>query len=61
MAEVINLRHARKRAQRRQDEALAQANRLAHGLSKHRRELAATQREKEGRDLEAHRIEKGDD
>jgi len=61
MAELVNLRTARKRARRRQAEANADANRLAYGEPKHRRELAAAQKAKAGRALDQHRIEKGDD
>lgn len=60
MAELINLRMARKRAKQRQDEARAHANRLAHGQSKRRRELDAAQQAKASRDLDQHRIDKGD-
>jgi hypothetical protein len=60
MAELINLRTARKRAKRRQDEALADANRLAHGQPKHQRAYTAAQAERANRNLDAHRIDKGD-
>jgi predicted DNA-binding ribbon-helix-helix protein len=39
MAELVNLRLARKRATKRQDELRAESNRLAHGQSKHRRKF----------------------
>jgi hypothetical protein len=60
MAELINLRTARKRASQRQDEAHANANRLAHGQSKHARKLKDAQQAKVGCDLDQHRIDKGD-
>ena len=60
MAELINLRHARKQAKRRADEARAEANRHLHGQSKHARRLAHAERAKADRDLEGHRIEPGD-
>jgi F0F1-type ATP synthase membrane subunit b/b' len=60
MAELINLRNARKRAKRRADEARADANRCLHGQSKHARNLADAERAKADRDLEGHRIEPGD-
>ncbi len=60
MAELINLRTARKQAKRQQDEERASANRLAHGQSKAARKLTATQEAKAKRDLEGHRINKGD-
>jgi hypothetical protein len=60
MAEVVNLRTARKRAKRRQDELLAGANRLAHGVPKNRRKLTAAQQTKAISDLDQHRIDKED-
>ena len=60
MAELINLRTARKRAKQRQDDLRADANRLAHGQPKQRRKLDAAQQAKASRDLDQHRIDKGD-
>jgi len=60
MAEVVNLRTARKRAKRQQDDLLAAANRQAHGGRKSARQLEAARQAKANRDLEQHRIEKGD-
>jgi Domain of unknown function (DUF4169) len=60
MAELLNLRMARKRAKRRQDEAEADANRLVYGQSKDDQKLAAAREAKARRDLEQHRIKKGD-
>ena len=60
MAELVNLRNARKRAERRQDDQRADTNRLAHGQPKHRRKLDAAQQAKASRDLDLHRIDKGD-
>lgn len=60
MAELVNLRTARKRAKQRQDDAHANANRLAHGQPKHVRKLEDAQQTKASRNLDAHRIEKGD-
>jgi hypothetical protein len=61
MAEVVNLRTARKRAQRRQDQVRADANRLAHGVSKNQRKLTAAQQAKAVSDLDQHRIDREDD
>ena len=61
MAELVNLRAARKRAKKRQDDLRADTNRLAHGQPKHWRKLEAAQKAKAGRDLDQHRIETGDD
>jgi Domain of unknown function (DUF4169) len=60
MAEVVNLRNARKRAKRQQDEARASANRLAHGQPKSVRQSADAQRAKADSSLDGHRIERGD-
>ena len=60
MAELINLRNARKRTRRRADEARAETNRRLHGQSKPARQLADAERAKADRDLEGHRIEPGD-
>ena len=60
MAELVNLRTARKQARRRQDDERASAHRIAHGQPKRLRKLEAAQQEKASRDLDAHRIETGD-
>jgi Domain of unknown function (DUF4169) len=60
MSDLVNLRIARKRAEKRQDELRADANRLVHGQPKHRRKLEAAQQSKASRDLDLHRIDKGD-
>ena len=61
MAELINLRIARKRAKRRQDASRAGAQRLGHGQPKHLRKLGAAQDAKAERELDQHRIDTGDD
>ena len=61
MAELVNLRMARKQAKRRRDDRRADANRLAHGQPKLVRKLADAQRAKASRDLDRHRIEPGDE
>jgi hypothetical protein len=60
VAELVNLRIARKRAKKRHDDLRADANRLVHGQPKHRRKLEAAQQSKANRDLDLHRIDKGD-
>jgi Domain of unknown function (DUF4169) len=60
MAELVNLRIARKRAKQRQNDLRADSNRLAHGQPKHQRKLAAAQQSKASHDLDRHRIDKGD-
>jgi hypothetical protein len=61
MAELINLRTARKRAQRRDDDSRAAENRVAHGQPKSHRKLEAARKEKAKQDLDRHRIDKGGD
>jgi uncharacterized protein DUF4169 len=60
MGDLINLRTARKRTQRKREEAQAATNRLAHGQPKQQRELAAAQEAKASHLLDGHRIDKGD-
>ena len=60
MAELVNLRTARKQAKRRQSDQIAHANRLAHGQTKYVRDLEDAQQTKASNDLDRHRIEKGD-
>lgn len=60
MAEIINLRIARKRADRERSQERAAARRVAHGVSKAERMLAAANTEKNGRELDGHRIETGE-
>jgi hypothetical protein len=60
VAKLINLRAFRKQAKRKQDETRANANRLAYGQSKASRKLATAQKANASRDLDSHRIDKGD-
>lgn len=60
MAELVKLRLARKQAKRAQDEKRAAANRLAFGQPKHVRTLEAEEQAKAKRDLDGHRIDRGD-
>jgi hypothetical protein len=60
MAELVNLRTARKQAKRRQSEKRADANRLGHGQPKHLRKLKDAQQAKADRELDRHRIETED-
>jgi hypothetical protein len=59
MAEVVNLRQVRKRAERQKREREAEHNRLAHGEAKHVRKGRDAEAKKAARHLDAHRI--GDD
>ena len=61
MAELVNLRTARKQAKRRRSEQRADANRLAHRHPKHVRKLKAAQQAKAEVELDRHRIDTGDD
>jgi hypothetical protein len=47
-------------AKRREDDARANAQRIAHGQPKRLRKLEAAARDKASRDLDQHRIEPGD-
>jgi hypothetical protein len=58
MAELINLRQARKRAQRRKGEQDAQNNRLLHGEPKALRDRRRLEEEKNARVIDAHRRER---
>jgi Domain of unknown function (DUF4169) len=60
MAEIVNLRTARKRADRRRAEKHAAEARVSHGMSKADRVLAETERAKARRELDEHRIETGE-
>jgi hypothetical protein len=60
MGDVLNLRMARKRAERRRDEAEAAANRVVHGRPKAERKLTAARSDKARRDLDQHRIGEGE-
>lgn len=60
MAELINLRRARKRMMRRQDAQRSVENRLAHGVSKAERSLAEARSAKTRRDLDQRRIARGE-
>ena len=60
MAKLVNLRTARKHANRQRQEERAAANRLAHGRPAHLRKLEAVQQEQAGRVLDQHRIDSGD-
>lgn len=60
MAEIVNLRRARKARARAEARTGADANALRHGTPKALRSLAEARREKAARDLEAHRRDGSD-
>jgi Domain of unknown function (DUF4169) len=55
MAEIVNLRRARKAKARDEKEKTAHANRVLHGTPKDMRDLAKARSEKTTRDLDAHK------
>lgn len=59
MAELINLRLARKRALRAKAAAKAAENRRAYGVSKAERRLASAEQESRRQKLDQHRLETG--
>jgi len=61
MAEIVNLRRARKGNARVEKEKSAEASRAAHGLTKPVKKLAEARTAKEKRDFAAYRLEPGDD
>ena len=61
MADVVNLRMARKQAKRRQAEQEAAQRRLTHGRSKAEKTLQRARTDKAERELERHRLESEDD
>ena len=61
MGDIVNLRRARKEAERQRAEREAAANRLLHGRSKAERELASKRDAKARGDLDRHPIETGDE
>jgi hypothetical protein len=60
MAEIVNLRIARKRAARNKSDRRAAERRLAHGVAKTERAQTAAERVKARKHLDRHRIEPGD-
>ena len=61
MAEIVNLRAVRKRAEREAKARQAEKNRIKHGLSKAERQALRARNAKNERDLDSHRLEPGDD
>jgi hypothetical protein len=60
MAEIVNLRMARKRADRLLSEKRAAAARVSHGVSKADRMLAKMNQDRIRHELDEHRIETGE-
>ena len=61
MGDIVNLRRARKRQDRRRDDAKAAENRIVYGMTKAERRSLEALREKADRDLDARRIVGPDD
>ena len=62
MAEIINLRRARKTKAKGEKDKTAEANRVLHGTPKHLRKLSDAQKDKTEQRLSEHRLDKdGDD
>ena len=57
MADIINLRRARKAKSRQAQAAKAEANRAKHGVAKSVRTLAKARREKDEHAADAHKLE----
>ena len=60
MAEIVNLRRARKAKGRAEKEKTAEANRLLHGTPKHLRKLSEAQKDKAEQRLSGHHLDKGE-
>jgi hypothetical protein len=60
MADIINLRKARKTIERQRDERQAAANRLLHGRSKAERHEEAARKAKALREIDQHQVDTGD-
>jgi hypothetical protein len=57
MAEIINLRRARKEKARAAKSTDAEANRVKHGIAKPLRKRAREQQEKSARTVDAHKLD----
>jgi len=60
MAEIINLKRARKTRDKAEKEKTAEANRILHGTPKQLRNLAEARKEKADQGLSGHKLEKDD-
>ena len=57
MAEIVNLRRARKAKARDAEAAQADANRTKHGVAKPVRDLAKARKEKDEKTVDAHKLD----
>ena len=60
MADIVNLRRARKAKARAEKDKAADANRVLHGTPAHVRKITKRRAEKAARDLDAVRLERGE-
>ena len=58
MAEIVNLKRARKTRDKAEKEKTAEANRILHGTPKHLRNLAEKRKNKADQALSSHKLEK---
>ena len=56
MGDIVNLRRARKRQDRRRDDVKAAENRILHSMTKAERLLIEAERQKADRDLDARKV-----
>jgi hypothetical protein len=61
MAEIVNLKRARKTRDKAEKEKTAEANRILHGTPKHLRNLTEARKNKADRALSGHKLEKPED
>lgn len=61
MADIINLRRARKAKAKTEKDKMAEANRLLHGTPKHLRNLAEARKDKADQALSGHKLENQDE
>ena len=61
MAEIVNLKRARKAKAKAEKEKTAEANRVLHGTPKALRNLAEARKDKTDHALSGHRLEKPED
>lgn len=61
MAEIINLRQARKQKARAQAEKTAEQNRIAFGRTKAERKLTEAERDKAARHIDGHKLDRDDE
>lgn len=61
MADIVNLRTIRKRAQREKAAERAAENRVVYGMTKAERKRLAAEKDRAARDLDQRRIDTGDD